>query len=187
MGNCWEVLGISPTNDVEAIKKAYRALIKQWHPDTVNSDEREEYTNRSAEINVAYDDAIRLAEGWAGSPGETSFPSHRVYRYDFRLSSSTFLTTGIALAVLAFAAIILLGPLIDFLSGYIVALLGNVFVRVIARRGVRVEREAVLNLIIFAFDAALISTVFADWSFPFKLGVMMAIPIRVLRRTIDPA
>lgn len=31
--NCWDVLGIEPTQDKKEIKKAYARLLKQYHPE----------------------------------------------------------------------------------------------------------------------------------------------------------
>jgi hypothetical protein len=62
MTNCWAVLAISPTNDIDAISKARRALIRRWHPDRVSgSVQKHFYTARCARINVAHDEAVKLA------------------------------------------------------------------------------------------------------------------------------
>jgi hypothetical protein len=59
---CWDVLGIAPTSDLKVIKEARRALIRTWHPDIVSSPEdQSRHTARAAEINAAYDDAVKYA------------------------------------------------------------------------------------------------------------------------------
>lgn len=63
MKNCWETLGIEETCDIEEIKKAYRELIKRYHPDTVQSTEKKRsYTDKVVKINNAYNEALEYAE-----------------------------------------------------------------------------------------------------------------------------
>jgi hypothetical protein len=62
MRNCWDVLEIKPTSDVEEIKRARRVLVKRWHPDAVDDPlMRDEFTHRCAEVNAAYDVAMKLS------------------------------------------------------------------------------------------------------------------------------
>jgi len=61
--DCWKILGIDKTVDINVIKSAYRDLIKKYHPDTVQAPEKiRKYTIRCAEIIQAYKDAIKYAE-----------------------------------------------------------------------------------------------------------------------------
>ena len=54
--NPYEVLGVSPNDDEETIKKAYRTLVKKYHPDRyANSPLAEEANEKLKEINLAYD------------------------------------------------------------------------------------------------------------------------------------
>ena len=70
MKNCWEVLQIQPTTDVDVIQNTRRSLIKTWHPDTASSvKEKELYNSRSAEINAACDRAMAFAKAWKPVPG----------------------------------------------------------------------------------------------------------------------
>jgi hypothetical protein len=63
MKTCWNVLGIESTGDLQAIQRARRSLIRQWHPDAVaNPEEKRVRTARCAEINCAFDEAARLAK-----------------------------------------------------------------------------------------------------------------------------
>jgi hypothetical protein len=64
MKDCWAVLGIPRMRDPAAVKKAYRDLIKRYHPDTVNSPERvRHYTIKCAELNAAREQAIAYCGG----------------------------------------------------------------------------------------------------------------------------
>lgn len=58
--NAYDILGVSEEDDMTTIKKAYRKLVKQYHPDIIKSQtESEEYlqdaTKKTQEINQAYD------------------------------------------------------------------------------------------------------------------------------------
>lgn len=60
--HCWEILGIPKTNDVAIIKKAYRDLIKQHHPDKCQAPEKmRKNTIKCVEFIEAYKEAISLA------------------------------------------------------------------------------------------------------------------------------
>lgn len=48
----YEVLGVSPDATAEEIRKAYRRLAREWHPDNNSSLDA---TRRMAEINAAYE------------------------------------------------------------------------------------------------------------------------------------
>lgn len=48
--NCWEVLGIEPTQDKKEIKKAYARLLKQYHP--------EENPEEFKQIQAAYQQCL---------------------------------------------------------------------------------------------------------------------------------
>lgn len=50
--NPYQVLGVSPTDDEDTIKKAYRKAAKECHPDTHPGDKRAE--ERFKEIGEAY-------------------------------------------------------------------------------------------------------------------------------------
>lgn len=54
--NPYEVLGVNPNDDEETIKKAYRNLVKKYHPDRyANSPLAEQASEKLKEINLAYD------------------------------------------------------------------------------------------------------------------------------------
>lgn len=52
----YEVLGVSPDADEETVKKAYRALVKKYHPDKyINNPLADLAAEKMKEINKAYD------------------------------------------------------------------------------------------------------------------------------------
>ncbi len=54
--NPYEVLGVSPNATEEEIKKAYKTLIKKYHPDlNTNNPNKEEYEEKFKEVQQAYD------------------------------------------------------------------------------------------------------------------------------------
>ncbi|MEJ2373405.1 MAG: DnaJ domain-containing protein, partial [Sulfurimonas sp.] len=58
--NAYEVLGVNESDDMKTIKKAYRNLVKQYHPDIIKSQTDseaylEEATRKTQEINQAYE------------------------------------------------------------------------------------------------------------------------------------
>ena len=62
MNNPFEVLGLKGWADQEEIRNAYRALVKQCHPDMIQDPVRkQEAQERMVRLNLAYEEAIRLA------------------------------------------------------------------------------------------------------------------------------
>jgi len=60
--NWHEVLQIAPQADEQEIRKAYKSLISQYHPDKVAAlgpELREVCERKSKEINIAYDQAMK--------------------------------------------------------------------------------------------------------------------------------
>ncbi len=59
--NAYLTLGLPPNSSPDEVKKAYRRLMKEFHPDmaaNLSEHEREEFGERSKEINQAYADII---------------------------------------------------------------------------------------------------------------------------------
>ena len=75
----YKVLGVSPSASDEEIQKAYRKLVKKYHPDVNPGDENAERKMR--EINAAYDHtAIQAAHRPPADITETMADSHgRIY------------------------------------------------------------------------------------------------------------
>ena len=64
MNDPYRILNISKNADVEEIKKAYRILVKKYHPDRYqNSSLAKEATEKMKEINQAYDMVMREKQG----------------------------------------------------------------------------------------------------------------------------
>jgi DnaJ-domain-containing protein 1 len=61
--DCWHILGVSPDVSAEDLQYAYRALIRKYHPDKVETlgDEFKEIAKiKTQQINAALDEAKRL-------------------------------------------------------------------------------------------------------------------------------
>lgn len=71
--NPYQVLGVSPSDDDEKIKQAYRELARKYHPDRyTNTDLAELAGEKMKEINAAYEEIQQLrAGGTAGTAGDT--------------------------------------------------------------------------------------------------------------------
>ncbi len=86
--NPYEVLGVSPNDDEETIKKAYRRLVKKYHPDRYQgSPLADEASEKLKEINLAYDmitgkatSAQNTAGGYGGSYSQNTPPSFQAVR-----------------------------------------------------------------------------------------------------------
>lgn len=60
INDAYKVLGVSSDDDMQSIKKAYRKLIREYHPDIIKSQNKDdaymqEATARTQEINQAYE------------------------------------------------------------------------------------------------------------------------------------
>jgi len=51
--NYYELLGVDPKAEPEEIKRAYRAKLKEWHPD-IHPESREEAEEMTKALNIAY-------------------------------------------------------------------------------------------------------------------------------------
>ena len=80
MKNPYEVLGVSPNASDDEVKKAYRELVRKYHPDKYrDSDLADLATEKMKEINAAYEEIGKIRSGKAqdnyyggGSYSETS-------------------------------------------------------------------------------------------------------------------
>lgn len=68
----YKVLGVPPTASDDEIQKAYRRLVKKYHPDVNPGDENAERKMR--EINAAYDQIRNIREGKASYGGQNGNP-----------------------------------------------------------------------------------------------------------------
>ncbi len=69
MNNPFEVLGLKGWADQDEIRTAYRALVKQCHPDMIQDPLlKEEAQTRMVQLNLAYEEALRLASPRGTAP-----------------------------------------------------------------------------------------------------------------------
>ena len=62
MNNPFEVLGLKGWADQDEIRTAYRALVKQCHPDMIQDpEEKKQAQARMVQLNLAYEEALRMA------------------------------------------------------------------------------------------------------------------------------
>ena len=73
----YKVLGVSPNASDDEIQKAYRRLVKKYHPDVNTGDENAEKKMR--EINAAYDQIRNIREGKASYGGQNGNPYGNPY------------------------------------------------------------------------------------------------------------
>ena len=105
MKTCWDILRINPTSDVELIRKAYIDLMKQYHPDTVQSPEmKRKYHIISVKLNRAYEEAKRAATMHPQSPEQViiirSEPwYHNVYSSMIAFIIFMFVFVGVSLFI----------------------------------------------------------------------------------------
>lgn len=77
--DCWEILGIPRTKDAAVIRKAYRELIKKYHPDKVQAPEKiRKHTIKCVEIIQAYKEAMEFAETHQHAPETILRTEHTV-------------------------------------------------------------------------------------------------------------
>lgn len=82
----YKVLGVNPGDDEETIKKAYRKLVKKYHPDRyVNTPMADMATEKIKEINEAYD---MITNKTTSSNGYSGGYSGTYARYDTNYSTS---------------------------------------------------------------------------------------------------
>jgi hypothetical protein len=108
MKNCWSVLGIPPGSGEAIIKARFRELVKQWHPDKVQSPEKKRrYTIKCAEVNYAYREALTAHRNRPAE--EVAAESPRVSRR-YRVATVVGGVIGLAVAI-AFLSLVIAGPL----------------------------------------------------------------------------
>ena len=81
MSDPYQVLGVSPSASDEEIKRAYRELVKKYHPDNYNDNPLADLAEaKMKEINEAYDMVVKMrtqggyqTSGGGQSGGQTSY------------------------------------------------------------------------------------------------------------------
>jgi molecular chaperone DnaJ len=90
--NPYEVLGVSENADEETIKKAYKELVKKYHPDKyINNPLADLAAEKMKEINKAYDMIThKTSNNYGGNT--SSQPSYGNYGGGYRNSAPSFAT-----------------------------------------------------------------------------------------------
>lgn len=85
MKNPYEILGVSPDASEEEIKKAYRSLVKKYHPDNyANSPLADVAEEKMKEVNEAYEQIKQMRKGGTDSQGAGgSYSSGNAYGTQF--------------------------------------------------------------------------------------------------------
>lgn len=78
--NPYEVLGVNEHATDEEIKRAYRQLVKKYHPDRYASDPQKQAaaSEKLKQVNAAYDMITKIRQGnynWSGAPQFTEIRS----------------------------------------------------------------------------------------------------------------
>ena len=69
MTDPFKYLGLTSTNDVEAVRHAYHELAKKCHPDQFQDEEEQRQAHaRMVLLNQAYEEALKLAQARSSSP-----------------------------------------------------------------------------------------------------------------------
>lgn len=77
MSDPYKVLGVSPNASDDEIKKAYRALVKQYHPDNYTDNPLADLAaEKMKEINEAYSEIQQLRSGGGSTGSSGSYSSY---------------------------------------------------------------------------------------------------------------
>ncbi len=74
MSDPYEVLGVSPSASDEELKKAYRELVKKYHPDNYNDNPLADLAEaKMKEVNEAYDTVVKMRTQGGYQPGYSGY------------------------------------------------------------------------------------------------------------------
>ena len=90
MKDPYKILGVSPSDDDDKIKQAYRELVRKYHPDKYTDSDLAELANeKMKEINAAYEQ-IRSERANRSSQGNTGFYQDTDSSSSYTGASSSF-------------------------------------------------------------------------------------------------
>ena len=90
MKDPYKILGVSPSDDDDKIKQAYRELVRKYHPDKYTDSDLAELANeKMKEINAAYEQ-IRSERANRSSQGSTGFYQDTDSSSSYAGASSSF-------------------------------------------------------------------------------------------------
>lgn len=83
MTDPYSVLGVSPTAEMDEIKKAYRKLSRMYHPDAnINNPNKEQAEEKFKQIQEAYNQIVKEREnGSFGGYGQSRYGGQETYGY----------------------------------------------------------------------------------------------------------
>ena len=80
MRDPYQVLGVSPNASDEEIKKAYRALVRKYHPDKYqDSDLKDVASEKMKEVNAAYEEIEKMRAGGGQNAGGQNAGGYGAY------------------------------------------------------------------------------------------------------------
>lgn len=78
--NAFETLGLNSTADLEAVKTAYHALVKQWHPDQFTDEGMQQKAQQKLiELNLAYEEALKAVHGRPAALKDIPLPEAKTF------------------------------------------------------------------------------------------------------------
>lgn len=83
MSDPYKVLGVSPSATEDEVKKAYRELIKKYHPDNYSGSPLEDLASeKMKEVNEAYDEIMRQRKTGGRNYAKSSYSSNAGSNYN---------------------------------------------------------------------------------------------------------
>ena len=78
--DAFKTLGLNSTADLEAVKAAYHALVKQWHPDQFSDEGMQQKAQQKLiELNLAYEEALKAVQGRPAAIRDIPLPEAKTF------------------------------------------------------------------------------------------------------------